>query len=261
MRTTSQWSPGVRETTVPTPSTCPWTMWPPSRVAAVTARSRFTPPPTPTSPRLLRRSVSAMTSVVHTPLPSASVVTPVTVRHTPLTAIESPRDTPSRARRARMCSTALSGPSSRAARVPTSSTMPVNTSAPSSGPVRAPSVPGRPQPDLHVPAQAGDVDDLQVQRGADRRDSQVAHHVGAGAQQGRRQVHDRLVDQTGGEEGRGQGGAALEQQATDIPVEQLREPGGRVGGAADQGGGDVVEDPGGGRQPAAPVEDDAQRLP
>src|SRR3954451_12715581 len=178
-------------------------MCPPSRVVGVTARSRLTGSPVPTSLRLLRRSVSAITSVLHTP-PSGPGSTPVTVRHTPLTEIESPRATPSSAFRARMRSTALSAPSSRTTRVPSSSTMPVNTSAPSAGRPWPPSVPGGPQPDLHIPAQAGDIDDLQVQRSGDRGDSQVPHQGGAGAQQLGCDVHHGLVDQAGGEERGGQ---------------------------------------------------------
>ena len=43
--TSSQCSEGARRSTVPVPSTWPWTMWPPSRVVGVTARSRLTWPP------------------------------------------------------------------------------------------------------------------------------------------------------------------------------------------------------------------------
>src|SRR3954447_8002572 len=254
MRTTSQCSPGVRCRTVPTPSTWPCTMWPPSRVCALTARSRLTGSPAWALPRLLRRRVSPITSVLQVSPPS-SVRTSVTVRQTPLTEIESPSATSSRTFRARISRRAASDWSSRTSRVPTSSTIPVNTSRPLSGhAVRRtpPSVPGGLETDLKVPAQKGDVADLQLQRVGDRRDSQVAHQGGAGAQQLRCEMHHDLVDQPVAEERGGQGGAALEQHPADVAGEQLVEqrPGG--GGGADVGGGGGRQGPGGPREaPAA----------
>ena len=53
--TTSQCSLGVRRTTLPVPSTWPCTMWPPSRVAGVTARSRLTRVPGQGAERGLRQ--------------------------------------------------------------------------------------------------------------------------------------------------------------------------------------------------------------
>src|SRR5215213_5635189 len=60
-------------------------MWPPSRASARSASSRFTRPPSSTSPSDERRSVSCMTSA-----PKRSPQIPTAVRHTPLTATESP---------------------------------------------------------------------------------------------------------------------------------------------------------------------------
>src|SRR4051812_17813633 len=241
MRTTSQCSPGVRARTAPTPSTWPCIMWPPSLVCAVTARSRLTGVPSPAAPRLLRRRVSSMTSVDQTPS-----VTSVTVRQTPFTAIESPRATSCRTRSARIPSTAAvawppANRSSRTTRVPTSSTIPVNTSTPSVRLLVPPSVPGGPEADLHVPAQAGDVDDREGQRVGDRADSQVPHQRGTGAEKPGRQVHQCLVDETCPEEGGSQRRAALQQHAADATVEEL---GQQLGGgvrAADQRGRGVVQ--------------------
>src|SRR5829696_6880496 len=218
MRTTSQCSLGSRDRRVPTPSTWPCIRCPPRRVCGVTARSRFTDAPTSALPRLLRRSVSAMTSVLQT-----SWSTPVTVRQTPFTAIESPRPTSSSTLRARICSrAAVTCPparwSSRTTTVPTSSTIPVNTSTPSVRGLPPPSVPGGPQAQLHVPAQGGDVDDREGQRVGDRADSQVSHQGGTTAQQGGCQMHHGLVHEAVAEERRGQGRTALEQHAAHVAV-------------------------------------------
>src|SRR3954447_18183106 len=233
MRTTSQCSPGVRARTVPTPSTCPCTMWPPRRVCAVTARSRLTGSPACADPRLLRRRVSAITSVLQVPPPSSGR-TSVTVRQTPLTEIESPSATSSRTVRARISRRAASDCSSRTSRVPTSSTIPVNTSLPPVGALRVPtSVPGGPQPELHVPAQQGDVDDVEGQRVGQGGDSQVSHQRGTGAEQGGCEMDHDLVDEAVAEERGGQGGAALEQQPPDVEGEQLVEQRAWAGGGAD----------------------------
>src|SRR3954470_11513702 len=221
MRTTSQCSPGVRLRTEPTPSTWPCIRWPPRRVCGVTARSRLTGCPAAASARLLRRSVSAMTSVLQTPSD-----TPVTVRQTPLTAMESPSATSSSTRCARIFRTAATAcpPAiccSRTTTVPTSSTMPVNTSAPPVRGLYVSSVPVRPQPHLQVPAQRGDVDDREGQRVADRTNSQVADQGRTGAQQLRGEMDHDLVDQAFSQERGGQGGAALEQHSADVAGEQL----------------------------------------
>src|SRR3954449_6665364 len=172
------------------PSTWPCMRCPPNRVWGVTARSRLTCAPAVTEPRLLRLSVSAMTSVLQTPS-----VTSVTVRQTPLTAIESPRATSCRTRSARIRSTAASDWSSRTKSVPTSSTIPVNTSTPSVRGLLPTSVPGRAEPDRHVPAQEGDVADREGQRAVDPLNSQVADQGRPGPEElGCEMDHD-LVDQ------------------------------------------------------------------
>jgi hypothetical protein len=68
------------------PSILPCTLWPPIRVDARTARSRFTCEPFSSFPRFVRRSVSGATPTLNAPL-SNSVI----VRHVPLTDILSPR--------------------------------------------------------------------------------------------------------------------------------------------------------------------------
>ena len=122
--TTSQCSLGVRRRTSPTPSTWPCTMWPPSRVCGVTARSRLTRSPGREPASDVLSSVSAITSAVQVPS-----VRSVTVRQQPLTAIESPRRVPSSTVAALMESRRASPCSSIAATVPSSSTMPVNIRA------------------------------------------------------------------------------------------------------------------------------------
>src|SRR3954470_5627542 len=255
MRTTSQCSPGTRPTTRPTPSTWPCIMCPPSRVCGVTARSRFTGAPAATEPRLLRLSVSAITSVLQTPSSTA-----VTVRHTPLTAMESPRATSCRTRSARICSTAASDWSSRTTRVPTSSTIPVNTSTPSVRGLLPTSVPGRAQPDRHVPAQEGDVDDRELQRLADCLNSQVADQGRSGAEQLGCEMDHCLVDEPLAEERRCQGRAALEQHPADVAVVQLGEQRLRIARGADQGRGRVVVHTGTRGHPVAAVDHHPQRL-
>src|SRR3954470_14608573 len=255
MRTTSQCSPGTRPTTRPTPSTWPCIMCPPSRVCGVTARSRFTGAPAATEPRLLRLSVSAITSVLHTPSSTA-----VTVRHTPLTAMESPRATSCSTRSARICSTAESDWSSRTTSVPTSSTIPVNTSTPSVRALVPPSVTGGAQTDLHVPAQGGDLDDREGQRVRDRADSQVSYQRGAVAQQFRCEMGHDLVHEPVAQEGGGERGTALQQHAADAPVVQLGEQRGRALGPADVRRRGVVVQPGSGGHALAAVGDDPQRL-
>ncbi len=70
---------------VPVPSTWPCTRCPPSRPSSRIGRSRLTGSPAASAPRQLRSRVSRITSAVN-PVAVAST----TVRHTPLTAIESP---------------------------------------------------------------------------------------------------------------------------------------------------------------------------
>ena len=78
---------GLRETlrNRPTPSTWPWTMWPPSGSPARSAGSTLTRSSAVSAPSVVRLSVSATTSNASWP-PSCST----TVRQTPSTATESP---------------------------------------------------------------------------------------------------------------------------------------------------------------------------
>ena len=69
----------------PVPSMWPETMWPPNRLSAAMARSRFTGLPGARAPREERFKVSCITSAVKPPLSWA-----VTVRQTPFTATLSP---------------------------------------------------------------------------------------------------------------------------------------------------------------------------
>ncbi|SKT85207.1 Uncharacterised protein [Mycobacteroides abscessus subsp. abscessus] len=121
-RTTSQFSDGERDSTLPVPSTCPCTMCPPSRLLTAAARSRLTLAPAAILSRLDRASVSPITSVVKTP-PSR---TSTTVRHTPLTAIESPCFASSTTRGPSTVRRAESPRSSLPRISPSSSTIPVN---------------------------------------------------------------------------------------------------------------------------------------
>src|SRR5205823_1774834 len=71
--------------TTATPSTCPWTMSPPTRSAARSARSRFTGRPATYSPNNVRPSVVSTTCTENPPFSVRS-----TVRHAPYTAMLSP---------------------------------------------------------------------------------------------------------------------------------------------------------------------------
>src|SRR5450759_1084754 len=108
----------LRERTVPTPSTWPFTMCPPRRPSACNALSRLTAAPGRSEPRMLLARVSCMTSTVNDE-PSMST----TVRQTPETAIDSPTLVPSSTRFAATLS-APAGVSSMT--LPLSSIMPVN---------------------------------------------------------------------------------------------------------------------------------------
>src|SRR3989475_13097085 len=96
-------------------------MWPPSRVAGVTARSRFTGEPDFKFPRVERESVSFETSAAN-----ESDFTSSAVRQTPLTAIESPSLDPSVTVRASITMRASSPRFSISRTRPSSSMIPVN---------------------------------------------------------------------------------------------------------------------------------------
>src|SRR4051794_32967823 len=70
---------------MPVPSTCPCTTWPPSRSPARSGSSTFTLSPAANGPSEERLSVSAITSALKPSARGSSAV-----RHTPLTATESP---------------------------------------------------------------------------------------------------------------------------------------------------------------------------
>ena len=126
-------APRPAPASVPTPSTWPCTRWPPSRVGGRDRALQVDRAPAP--PSEVRPSVSATTSTLKVP-----PATPVTVRQTPLTAIESPSAASLLTSGPRIVSRVTS-PGSLATISPSSSTMPVNT--PSPGPCgRARAVPG-----------------------------------------------------------------------------------------------------------------------
>src|SRR5262249_52544016 len=71
--------------TDPIPSTWPWTTWPPRRSDARSGSSRLTSEPGSSRPKDVRDNVSFIASATNEPLRKAAAL-----RHTPLTAIESP---------------------------------------------------------------------------------------------------------------------------------------------------------------------------
>src|SRR5580692_4514375 len=97
-------------------------MWPPSRPSARTARSRLTAVPGAWEPSVECLSVSPITSALNSP-PARSV----TVRHTPLIAIESHRAASAATTGPRTVSRAISPSRSSRTTSPSSSTIPVNT--------------------------------------------------------------------------------------------------------------------------------------
>src|SRR6266852_3353745 len=105
----------------PRASTWPCTMCPPSRVAGVTARSRFTGEPARKLPSVERSKVSLETSAA-----KESGFTSSAVRHTPLTEIESPLFVPSMTVRASITMRASSPRFSTWRTRPSSSMIPVN---------------------------------------------------------------------------------------------------------------------------------------
>ena len=76
---------------VPVPSICPDTICPPNLPFKAIALSRFTMSPFPTCDKLVRLTVSAITSAL-----KPSELMDVTVRHVPFTAMLSPNLVPSR---------------------------------------------------------------------------------------------------------------------------------------------------------------------
>ncbi len=112
---------GAISTTSAVQSTWPWTKCPPTRPLAISERSKLTSSPTPHCWSEVLRKVSGAISTSNV---CSSKRT--TVRQAPLTAIESPICVCPRISRARMVSVMPPGRLSRAAMVPTSSTIPLN---------------------------------------------------------------------------------------------------------------------------------------
>src|SRR3954469_20877363 len=209
MRTMRAKPSSSSDSTVPVPSTWPCTMWPPRRSLARSGSSRFTWSPAPSGPSDERRSVSAITSARK---PSADGST--AVRHTPLTATESPG-----------ASSAPSGVDTRR-RTPspsssTASTLPMPATSPVN--IGLPLLEAR--ADQHVVADSLDRHRLGAQGGADAVDAR-ARNRGAGAAAA---GHDRrdervvLVDLAGVEERAGQVRTALEQHGLDVALAELLE--------------------------------------
>ena len=150
-----------------------------------------------------------------------------------------------------MVSRAESAAVSSAATVPSSSTMPVNMAVSSLPGGRAVIRTSGPRTVTSVGMEAhgiGDGGDAEV--GGDRRRRRRA---------GRGDVGDHLVDEAGGEEGGGEGRAALEQHAVDAACLEGGEHLGGVVGGEHEGLGGAVEQPRRGGQGAV-ADDDAQRL-
>src|SRR5690606_15640360 len=106
--------------TVPTPSTCPWTRWPPRRSPTRSARSRFTASPGVNSRKRVRSSEVRTTCALNSP-----ELVAVTVRHAPSTATLSPRPRSSYGA-AIVRSSPPSGPGAARRTSPTAVTIPVN---------------------------------------------------------------------------------------------------------------------------------------
>src|SRR4051812_36519410 len=181
----------------PTPSTWPWTMWPPRRESGFSGSSRLTREPAASSLSDERRSVSFITSAPKSSPPHR----PVAVRQTPLTATLSPSDS-SRARGELIAMRTPSVVVSTEVTVPRSSTSPVNTSPlPQAG------------ADQEVVGDLLAVEGQRAQRLGDLLDALPLQRVTglAAADQQRREEQADLVDLAGVEERAGQVRAALEQ--------------------------------------------------
>src|SRR6267142_1048374 len=114
----------------PTPSTWPETKCPPSSLSSVRHRSRLTRLPGLSSPRMVHRRVSAETSIANRP-----ALLEMTVRHAPLTVIESPTLISEVGNEVWIVITAPWSVGLRLSTVPRSSTIPVNIVSPAANPV------------------------------------------------------------------------------------------------------------------------------
>src|SRR5580704_2301088 len=188
--------------TSPTPSTCPWTTWPPRRSVARSGSSRFTEEPGARSPSDDRASVSFMASATNESLARSTAV-----RHTPLIAIESPAFNSGTSGVA-IVIRAPSSERSIPATDPTPCTSPVNTA-------RLPILDARRHEQVLSDAVA-----LERQRACRIRDrvhalalERIARRPAA--QHHRREEQTHLVDLAGVHERTGEMRAALEQDRTD----------------------------------------------
>src|SRR5215211_2098188 len=195
--------------TAPTPSTWPWTMWPPRRESGFNGSTRLTREPASSSLSDERRSVSFMTSAPKSSPPHS----PVAVRQTPLTATLSPSES-SRASRDVIAIRTPSFVVSTDVTVPRSSTSPVNTS---------PLLDAR--ADQQVVGDLLAVEGERPQRLGDLLDAFALERISrlAPADQQRRQEQPDLVDLAGVEEGAGQMRPAFEQDRGDALVAERTE--------------------------------------
>src|SRR5579875_4092593 len=206
--------------TVPVPSTWPWTMWPPSRSDGRSASSRLTRVPGRAAASEVRRSVWFITSASNSPSRAAAAV-----RHTPLTATESPAASWPASAVATVRRTPSAEASSAVTR-PRSAIRPVNTAPPPPRPLRAAwATSPFPQPRAHEqvlsdplagqsprPDGGGDpLDALALQRIAGR----------PASEDHRRQKQGDLVDLPRVQERAGQMRAPLQQQRRDPRSAQL----------------------------------------
>src|SRR4051794_3360235 len=195
--------------TAPTPSTWPWTMWPPRRESGFSGSSRLTRDPASSSLSDERRSVSFITSAPKRSPPHR----PVAVRQTPLTATLSPSDS-SRAKGELIAMRTPSVVVSTEVTVPRSSTSPVNTSPlPQAG------------ADQQVVGDLLAVEGQRAQRLGDLLDALALQRVArlTAADQQRREEQADLVDLTGVEERARQVRATFEQDRGDPIVTQRGE--------------------------------------
>src|SRR5437660_9396588 len=183
----------------PTPSTWPCTRWPPSRVASVTGRSRFTVSPSSSRPSVVRDSVSGERSNA-----SRSASRSTTVRQTPFT----DTDAPTGESAVTVSHRTTIRPLERARTSPSSSTIPVNIGL-----------------DPHVRADALHVGHLQLYGIVDRHDSLALDDPGRvrAAHDLRREVQDHLVDEPAGDGAPRERGPALEQRALHVSLPEIPE--------------------------------------
>src|SRR3954453_20166674 len=190
----------------PSPSTWPWTTWPPRRSSARSGGSRFTRVPGATSAGDERRRGSGITSP-----PRRAASAPTAVRQTPWTATESPSR---RSAASRVCTRSRT-PSSvarTATTVPRSAMSPVNT--------RSPFL--QPGGDEHVAGERLARQRQRAQRVGDAVDALALARVARGApsEDERRDEEPALVDPPRVHERAREVRAALEQDAGHRRVER-----------------------------------------